>query len=179
MKKLILLFVILALIAATVLVACFFLFREKEPTSLEDLTGQTLPLSKATPFVCELAEADLSDDFSAAFMQKATIHVLSIDEERGIATVEFTAPDVKQILLGALPADTSSGDYEALFTQYCENITAALANATPEQMITQSAECPVVVQDTEKRISIEGVPLFNYQEVLADALLEMLFGSEE
>ncbi len=177
MKKLLVIIGLCILLAAALYVYFFILNPSPTPKDLQNAVGQTLPLSQATPLVCELADADLSDDFSKAFMDKATITVLSINEEGTSATVKFSAPDIGRILQSNLPTDTT-GDYEALFAQYWANVTAALANAAPEDMITQTVECPVVEQEEGKQISVANTQIFDYQQELADALLEILLESE-
>ena len=178
MKKTLLIIGLCCLLVIALLIACFVFKPATETTELQDVIGETLSLSQATPIVCELSDAELSDDFSQAFMKKTTITVLSLNEEETSATVKISAPDMEQILRNSLPADDAAEDYEALFAQYWTNVIAALENVAEEQMITQTVECPVIEQEDVKQISVANAPLFNYQQLLADTLLEMLLGSE-
>jgi hypothetical protein len=124
---------------------------------------------KAAPYFTD----DMDDDFSQTFMRKTTMKIIEINEDSKIATVEFCVPDIEKIMLSELPTDETD-DYDTLFSTYCSNINEAIANADEADMITQTIECPVITDDSGSKISIEGAPLLNYQNILADILIDII-----
>ena len=146
-------------------------------TDLSEIVGSTQSLSEAKPYVYELAYANADDDFSRAFMGKTTMKINSINSETGMAQVEFCVPDLEKIMRANLPSDTS-GDYDALLEKYFSDINAAIVGAGEGEMIAKTLECPVVTDAFGTKVSIEGAPILNYQNILAEALMEMLSEGE-
>ena len=146
-------------------------------TDLSEIVGSTQSLSEAKPYVYELAYANADDDFSRAFMGKTTMKINSINSETGMAQVEFCVPDLEKIMRANLPSDTS-GDYDALLEKYFSDINAAIVGAGEGEMIVKTLECPVVTDAFGTKVSIEGAPILNYQNILAEALMEMLSEGE-
>jgi len=163
--------VVIGAIMALILIKPF-----NKKADLNEIVGDTILLENATTYVYEFTD-DMDDDFSQAFIRKTTMKIIEINEDSKIATVEFCVPDIEKIMLSELPT-VETDDYDTLFSTYCSNINEAIANADEDDMITQTIECPVITDDLGSKISIEGAPLLNYQNILADILIDIINESE-
>ena len=148
-----------------------------EVTDINDIVGATASFSDVKAYVYELANGNVDDDFSRAFMGRSTMKIISVNAENNVASVEFCVPDLEKIMRAELPDDLS-GDYDALFEKYFSDINAAIADADESDMLTQTIDCQVITDSFGSKISIEGAPILNYQNILAEVLIEALSGSE-
>jgi len=148
-----------------------------KPIDLSSVVGHTQNLPSTAGFVYEVSQATFSDPLSQSFLEKSTLTVISIDKETQSAQVEFYVPDLDKIMREHLPTDTSA-DFEILFAQYESAINQAISSASASDMISTTVQCPIITKDTQPYISIIDAPIFNYQSILAEILLEMLQESE-
>jgi hypothetical protein len=170
---------IISIVAIVALVAVFAVLMNQtgEITDINEVVGESLTLDAAAPYVHELADSEMDDDFSRAVVGKTTIEVVSLDAENETAEVKLYAPDIEKIMLANIPEDLS-GDFDALFEKYCADVSAAIANATEDEMISETLTCPVVSGEEGTKVSIEGAPILNYQKILAEILVVMAMGGE-
>ena len=162
----------ISIVMIVVIIAFALINPFNQKVDLNEIVGDTISFENATTYVYEFTD-DMSDDLSQAFMQKTTMKIIEIDDKTEIATVEFCVPDIEKIMLSELPADETD-DYDALFLAYFSNISEAIATADEADMIKQTFECPIITDDLGSKISIEGVPLLNYHNILADILIDLV-----
>jgi len=174
MKRSTMIISIVAIVAIVAVIAVLANLTGK-PTDINDVVGESLTLADAAPYVKELADSEMDDDFSLAVVGKTRIEVVSLDAEGETAEVKLYAPDIEKIMLANIPEDLS-GDFDALLEKYCADVSAAIANATEDDMISETMTCPVVSGEGGTKVSIEGAPILNYQSILAEILVEMAMG---
>ncbi len=148
-----------------------------KPIDLSSVVGHTQNLPNTSAFVYEVSQATFSDPLSQSFLEKSTLKVISIDKEAKSAKVEFRVPDLDKIMRGNLPSDTSV-DFDILFAQYEAAVNQAISSASASDMISTTVQCPIITKNSQPYISIIDAPIFNYQSILAEILLEMLQESE-
>ena len=181
-KNIILIASIVAVLALMAVLLVIFLPSEENttdpsgagtPLALNDIIGETLSLQSSVACFYELSNVDLSDEISQAILENSTVRVESIDRQTMTASVEFRIPDIEAILKSIVLSDDGD-DFDAMFEQFCERVNAAIKTCDEESKLTVTAECPVMTESGKETISIAGVSLLNYEEILVDILLEMV-----
>ena len=141
--------------------------------SLEKIIDKPISMSEAEAYVYEISEADVSDDFSEAFLEGSSMTVTEIDGD--VATVELSYPDVEKIMRELLPEDTS-GDYGELFESYYEAVLDRISDPHRSDIISEEIEAPIVEGDEGDMISLEGTDILNFEAIILEMLEELAKG---
>ncbi|MBQ8182413.1 MAG: hypothetical protein IJ025_00740 [Clostridia bacterium] len=133
-------------VVCTVTVICIsaLSFSQK---SVSDIVGKELELKKAAEYCYSPDELNASDDISGAYLNSATITVLSVDPEENTAVVSVCSPPIGKILTSYMAYENNPRDFDS------KTLSSAIKDFPDSDKITTTLTCPVIItEDGEKLI---------------------------